>query len=120
FSGLADLAYRRLTGTLISDPNVPKGVVLPTLTQTLRFTLTPTVITATSSVTDVPASSTPTLIRPSETTAPSATSSATMTPMSTLTPTNTPVPTATFESVLALTPQPSQRQPRTGASLKIT
>src|SRR6185369_13068212 len=53
FSGLGDLAYRRLTGTLIVDPDIPKGVVLPTLTQTLRFTLTPTTITATSSVTVV-------------------------------------------------------------------
>ena len=29
-------------------------------------------------------------------------------------------PTATFESVLALTPAPSQRQPRPGASIEIT
>jgi hypothetical protein len=120
FSGLADLAYRRLTGTLINDPDIPRGVVLPTLTQTLRFTTTPTAITPTSSVTIVTASPTPTLIRPSVTLAPSATNSATLTLTTTLTPTNTPVPSATFESVLALTPQASQRQPRAGASVKIT
>src|SRR5690349_24894871 len=44
FSGLADLAYRRLTGTLVNDQNIPKGVVLPTLTQTLRYTPTLTTI----------------------------------------------------------------------------
>jgi hypothetical protein len=120
FSGLADLAYRRLTGTLINDPDIPRGVVLPTLTQTLRFTTTPTTMTATSGVTVVTLSLTPTLIRPSETSAPSATSSATLTVTTTLTPTNTPIPSATFESILVLTPQAAQRQPRAGASIKIT
>ena len=120
FSGLADLAYRRLTGTLVNDPDIPKGVVLPTLTQTLRFTLTPTATTATASVTVVPASSTPTPIRSTETSAPSATRAATLTATPTPTSSNTLIPSATFESVLALTPQPSQRQPRTGASVNIT
>ncbi|MEO8612768.1 MAG: hypothetical protein ABI690_33045 [Chloroflexota bacterium] len=120
FSGLADLAYRRLTGTLVNDPDIPKGVVLPSITPPLLFTTTPTAIKATPSVTVITLSSTPTRIQPSETAAPSATSSATLTPSDTLTPTNTPIPSATFESVLALTPRPSQRQPRAGASIKIT
>jgi hypothetical protein len=119
FSGLADLAYRRLTGTLVNDPNIPKGVVLPTLTPTLRFTLTPT-ITVTSGVTVVTFPATSTLTQPSETLSPSATSTATLTSTPTPTPTNTSLPTATFESVLALTPLASERQPRAGASLTIT
>jgi hypothetical protein len=118
FSGLADLAYRRLTGTLVNDPNIPKGVVLPTLTPTLRFTLTPT-ITVTSGVTVVTLPATSTLTQPSETLSPSATSTATLTSTPTPTPTNTSLPTATFESVLALTPLASERQPRAGASLTI-
>jgi hypothetical protein len=116
FSGLADLAYKRLTGTLVDDPNVPKGVVLPTLTPPMPFTSTPP-LTATQKVS---ASPTPTLIPPSKTIQASVTSSATATSTVTLTPTNTAIPTATFESILALTPQPSEKQPRAGAKVEIT
>jgi hypothetical protein len=115
FSGLADLAYRRLTGTLSSDPNAPVGVVLPTITETRLSTLT--------SIPSVTPSTTPTLspspTRQTLTPIPSSTSRPTATLTATLTPTMTTTPSATFESVLALTPLPSAKQPRSGARLEI-
>jgi len=115
FTGLADLAYRRLTETLSSDPNTPRGVVLPTLTETRRFTLTPTAST-TPSITPAPSAS-PTQQTP--TPIPSSTRPPTSTLTATFLPSMTSTPTATFESVLALTPAPSERQPRSGARLEI-
>jgi hypothetical protein len=115
FSGLADLAYQRLTNTLNSNSDTPKGVVLPSLTPTLLHTFTPTssttptptyTITATATrLTETP--------RPSATVEPSATLTATSIPSMTFTA------TATFESVLVLTPALSQQQPRSGATIEI-
>lgn len=117
FSGLADLAYRRLTGTLRSDPDAPIGVVLPTLTVTRLYTLAPTA----SSTPSATVTATPTATQQTDTPRPSATAqpSATLTLTSTTPPSTTPTATATFESVLALTPAPSERQPRAGASIEI-
>ena len=115
FSGLADLAYRRLTETLNSDPNTPRGVVLPTLTLPGLDTFTPTASSTPTNTPSLTASATRQTVTPlpSRTIEPSATFTATATASMTYTP------TATFESVLALTPASSQRQPRTGASIEI-
>jgi hypothetical protein len=115
FSGLADLAYRRLTGTLNSDPNAPVGVVLPTITETRLSTLTSTPSTTPSNTPTVSPSPT----RQTRTPIPSATNEPTATLTATLTPSVTTTPTATFESVLVLTPLPSAKQPRSGARVEI-
>ncbi len=114
FSGLADLAYQRLTNLMQRDSDVPRGVVIPSLTLTLRFTLTPTstlTLTPTPTPTHIPATETP---MPSVTPTVSATSTATVLPTITLTP------TATFDTVFNLTPPPSSQQPRLGAIIEIT
>jgi hypothetical protein len=115
FSGLADLAYQRLTNTLNSNSDAPKGVVLPSLTPPGLFTSTPT-----ASITPTPtATITATATRLTETPRPSATVEPSATLTATLTPSLTFTPTVTFESVLALTPALSQQQPRSGASIEI-
>jgi hypothetical protein len=114
FSGLADLAYTRLRTMLNTDPDAPKGVALPTLTPTLRFTWTPTpspTPTATHTPTDVPDTETP---------VPSPTPTETTTPRPSLTPSPTLTPSATFETVLAITPPASRVTPRQGAAINIT
>jgi hypothetical protein len=118
FSGLADLAYRRLTGRLNADPDTPVGVVLPTFTQVRLFTPDITE-TAADSATSTP-KNTSTATRPPESPAPSSTAAPSLTFTLTPTPTVTFTPSTTFESVLALTPQPSERQLRAGAAIEIT
>jgi hypothetical protein len=114
FSGLADLAYQRLTRIVNSDPNVPIGVVLPSLTVTFQHSLTPS-LTITPTLTHIPTSPPPT-----PTGRPSVTPTWTPTPTLTSVPTLTLMPTSTFESVLVLTPPPSTQQPRSGAAVMIT
>jgi hypothetical protein len=113
FTGLADLAYRRLTASINSDPEAPVGVVLPSRTPTLQYSLTPTsTITATLTMT-------PTTEPVTDTPSPSVTPSPTATPTETVLPTLTLSPTATFENVLVFTPAPSARKPRLGATVEI-
>ncbi len=117
FSGLADLAYQRLTNTLNSNSDAPKGVVLPSLTPQILHTFTATASATFTSTATITA--TATLL--TETPRPSVTfeASATLPSTATSIPSMTFTPTATFESVLALTPALSQQQPRTGANIEI-
>jgi hypothetical protein len=131
FSGLADLAYQRLTGRLNSDPDAPKGVALPTLTAVRpnTFTLTPTLetlptraLTVTSTATTALVATTPPTNTPiiiTNTPLPAATNPPTATLSPTATPSVTPTASATFETLLVLTPQPSSRQPRSGATVEL-
>ncbi len=115
FSGLADAAYRRVNNILADDLETPRGVILPSITPSPRFSATPT---ATLTVTAT-ATPTPTLTVPTQTLLPTETSTSTLTATPTATPTDTLTPTATFENVLLWTPPPSSRQPRAGARLTL-
>ena len=120
YSGLAALAFRGIDDIFRQSRSQFIGVVVPTETATLRYTLTPT------------PSSTPTLT-PTNTATPTATSTVTLTltPTNTTTPTLTPTPTitptatatftatATVDSVLQLTPPAPGLTARADARLRL-
>jgi hypothetical protein len=114
FSGLAEVAYKRVRAVLVAnDPNAVYGVALATASPpVLSFTTTPTpTLTRTATPTRT---STPTrqpTIRPSSTPAPTVTN----TPM----PTPTFTPTQSFQQALALTPLAGERMPGAGAKLTL-
>jgi hypothetical protein len=115
FSGLAEVAYRRVRAVLIAnDPNAVYGVVLATAspsaqspTPTATITLTPTpspTLTATRQPTSRPPMATPSPIQ-------------TDTPIPI--PTFTFTPTASFKEALSLAPLAVERDPRAAAKLVV-
>jgi hypothetical protein len=128
FSGLADLALNGLNSALSRNRDGLRGVVIPTLTnlppvETQAATATLDVQAMTQAARGVAA--TMTALSPSETPLPSETPAPTETPPPTFTssptatPTITPTTTPTFESVLQLTPAPSDQEPPRGATIEL-
>jgi hypothetical protein len=117
YSGLAALAFRDINAFIRREGEFI-GVVVPTFTPTLEFTLTATPSpTASPTPTTAPTSTaTPTL-----TATPTATATPTWTPTSTETPTPsaTWTPSATVDSVLRLTPVGTGVPARANATIQL-
>lgn len=121
FTGLGDIAYTRLQVALNNkDPNAVFGVaLLGTITPTSTLTRTSTKEPSSTSTTTPTTSPTPITPTATLTLTLTATVTPSSTPEPTQTPSVTPTPSATFESVLAITPAPSDIKPQPGAAISI-